>query len=989
MVPWLLAVPFAGGVASVAIRRPEWNRFLLVFVGILQAALTAAAWVLPREIPGEWVGLDDLGLLFLTAVTGLFLPVSIYTVGYLARGRKHIPATESLFITCMLFFLGTMTWVTVAQQFEVLWVAIEATTLASAPLIYFHHSRHSVEATWKYLIICSVGIALALLGTVFLAVSASFSDVEGLQIGNMVAQAHALQPTYLRLAFVLFVVGYGTKMGLAPLHAWLPDAHSEAPSPVSAMLSGASLACAFLGILRLVQVCEAAGQMELVRNVMTGFGVVSLSVAALYLVRQRDFKRLLAYSSVEHMGLAALGIGLGGSAVNASLLHVVGHAWVKGMAFLVAGNLLSAYHSKRVDHVTGAIRLVPATGVLWLVALFLVTGAPPSALFVSELGLLRAMVDGGQWGLALLVLGLLSVAFVGLAAAMVPMALGEKPVLKIKEGDDGRERTDNVWVILPLVMLVCGACVVGPLHARTLLRGLETCGIVVGRQSMNHKPFVWTGNGLALTFDEIPSVPLEEWREAILEEMKSRERVICLTALNASGKLKDGPTDMLVIVARDSGGCLGLLRTPAVKSYVSLTPACPQVHLFEREMYETWGILPEGHPWLKPVRYPKQRMDGKPLADSSPAGVMEPYRVEGEEVHEVAVGPVHAGVIEPGHFRFQCHGEWVSHLEIALGFQHRGIERALVGGPNLRTAHYMETLAGDTSIGHMTAYAQVVESLSGVEPPAKANVIRALALELERSANHVGDIGALAGDVGFLPTQSFCGRLRGDYLNLSALLCGNRFGRGLVRPGGVQFDVDADLAATLLQRLDAVFSDVKGASELLFETPSVRARFEGTGTVSKHDSTEWGLVGVAARGCGRTRDVRWDFPMGAWTSTRGAASVRTTGDVMARAYVRWMELQHSHEWMTGWLKKLPDSPVSLPVGPMKAGKIVVSLVEGWRGEVVHIAVTDAGGQFAAYKVVDPSFHNWSGLALALRNGEISDFPLCNKSFNLSYCGFDL
>ncbi len=355
----------------------------------------------------------------------------------------------------------------------------------------------------------------------------------------------------------------------------------------------------------------------------------------------------------------------------------------------------------------------------------------------------------------------------------------------------------------------------------------------------------------------------------------------------------------------------------------------------------------------------------------------------------MAVGPVHAGVIEPGHFRFQCHGEHVFHLEIALGFQHRGIERAMIGGPNRRTPHYMETLAGDTSVGHMTAYCQAIEALSGREAPAKAHVIRALGLELERCANHVGDLGALAGDVGFLPTQSFCGRLRGDYLNLSAQICGNRFGRNLVRPGGVDFDVDEELAKALTSKLIEVYADVKGAVDLLFETPSVRARFEGTCTLNKHDASVWGLVGVAARACGRTKDVRWDFPTGVWSHTKGAASVRTTGDVMARAAVRWMEIQHSHQWMLGWLGALPMGAIRSPEGPLEPGKLVVSMVEGWRGEIVHVALTDAAGKFAAYKVVDPSFHNWMGLSLALRNGQISDFPLCNKSFNLSYCGFDL
>ncbi len=206
-------------------------------------------------------------------------------------------------------------------------------------------------------------------------------------------------------------------------------------------------------------------------------------------------------------------------------------------------------------------------------------------------------------------------------------------------------------------------------------------------------------------------------------------------------------------------------------------------------------MCPEGHPWFKPVRFHSSYRPGHDAwgrgADNAPnVGVMDFYRVEGAEIHEIAVGPVHAGIIEPGHFRFQCHGEQVFHLEISLGYQHRGAERTLVGGPGKRTIHTIETLAGDTSIGHALAYCQAVEALAGVNVPIRAEVLRGIALELERLANHTGDLGALANDVGFLPTASYCGRLRGDFLNLTALICGSRFGRGLVRPGGVSFDLD-------------------------------------------------------------------------------------------------------------------------------------------------------------------------------------------------------
>jgi Ni,Fe-hydrogenase III large subunit len=247
----------------------------------------------------------------------------------------------------------------------------------------------------------------------------------------------------------------------------------------------------------------------------------------------------------------------------------------------------------------------------------------------------------------------------------------------------------------------------------------------------------------------------------------------------------------------------------------------------------------------------------------------------------------------------------------------------------------------------------------------------------------------LAGDVGYLPTASYCGRIRGDFLNLTALLCGSRFGRGLVRPGGVGFDVEETRVAQFQERLERAVGDVTGAVSLLWETPSVLARFEETGVVSRETCDALGLVGPAARACGAERDVRQDFPSGLFRFAHIPVSTWHTGDVFARAHVRWLEIQRSAAFIREQLSALPGGPCREAAGPLPAHSFVVSLAEGWRGEICHVAMTDAAGHFSLYKVVDPSFHNWMGLALALRNQQISDFPLCNKSFNLSYCGHDL
>lgn len=509
---------------------------------------------------------------------------------------------------------------------------------------------------------------------------------------------------------------------------------------------------------------------------------------------------------------------------------------------------------------------------------------------------------------------------------------------------------------------------------------------------MNGGGFFVFRPGQALARAHVPYLPFESFRENILGAVERGQRV---AALFGDVPVATGPVDLYAVLADSGRAVLRIGKTTLDGDrFGSLTPDCPQVHLFEREIAEQYGVVPEGHPWFKPVRFHASYRAGHDAWGRDPTatpvvGVTDFYRVEGEEVHEVAVGPVHAGIIEPGHFRFQCHGEDVFHLEISLGYQHRGAERTVVGGPNPRTIHTMETVAGDTSVGHATAYCQAVEALAGCQVPIRAEVLRGVALELERLANHTGDLGALANDVGFLPTASYCGRIRGDFLNLTALLCGNRFGRDLVRPGRVGFDIEPARRQQCLDRVESAYRDVENAVNLLWNAASVQARFENTGIVDQEACLTVGLVGPSARACGVERDVRADFPSGIFRFAQVPVSTWYTGDVFARAYVRWLEIQRSVAFIRSQLQEFPDGPIRTAVGPLRSEALVVTLVEGWRGEICHVALTDAQGRFARYKIVDPSFHNWTGLALALRNQQISDFPLCNKSFNLSYCGYDL
>jgi Ni,Fe-hydrogenase III large subunit len=500
-----------------------------------------------------------------------------------------------------------------------------------------------------------------------------------------------------------------------------------------------------------------------------------------------------------------------------------------------------------------------------------------------------------------------------------------------------------------------------------------------------------------MALSDVPLVPCAEFADHVASSRGRGGRLAQLFGRRGA----DGVVTVYAFVAFDTAGVVDVCAarvsaggSGAAAAYPSVTQRWFAAQAFEREIAEQFGVRPLDHPWLKPLRY-HGTDDGSP----APWGGFDPsrpipgdypfYRVEGEEVHEVAVGPVHAGIIEPGHFRFQCHGEEVLHLEIVLGYQHRGAEPLLLHRNPTRSAIAAETIAGDASVGHALAYCTALEALAGANVGMRARAIRGIALELERLANHVGDLGALCSDVAFLPGASYLGRLRGEFLNLTLELCGNRFGRNLLRPGGVLFDIPPELSDKLRKRLEALQSEVLQVLEMVFAQSTVLARFEGTGVVSEIQAEDIGLVGPAARACGCNRDVRHDHPHGVFQFSHIPMAIETTGDVYARAAVRWLEIRRSLEFLLELLGNKPTGRTFEPLGTLQPNSMAFGLSETWRGEAMHVALTDESGRLAHVKVKDPSIHNWFGLALALRGVPISDFPLCNKSFNLSYAGHDL
>jgi hydrogenase-4 component F len=471
MLMSIVLVPFILGLVALAIPWKGIRRALLIIGAIGHSIMTAVSGLTQKTAPasGAWIGLDATGFLFLSITSVLFLAVSIYTVGYLGRdsdskvrdsveGFLFSNEPEMIFISCLLLFLASMSMVCISRDMGLLWVAIEATTLVSAPLISFHSHHRSLEATWKYLLICSVGIALALLGNYFLAYAGHGKT--HLNLDNLIAGAAALDQPWLKASFLMLLVGYGTKMGMVPMHTWLPDAHSEAPSMVSALLSGALLNCAFLGILRAHSILSAAGLHLFSGELLVFFGLLSMAVAAAFMIRQTDYKRMLAYSSIEHMGILALGVGLGGLAGKGAMLHAVNHSLTKGLLFLVSGHILFTYRTKKIHDVRHVLRTAPLTGVLWLTGFLAITGAPPFGIFLSEVTILKGMLDSGRWIVAVSYLLVLAMIFIAMARVVIPMAFGlpdrEKAVNPISVNPK-----EPVWFAGPAIAMAVAILALG------------------------------------------------------------------------------------------------------------------------------------------------------------------------------------------------------------------------------------------------------------------------------------------------------------------------------------------------------------------------------------------------------------------------------------------------------------------------------------------------------------------------------------------------
>jgi hydrogenase-4 component F len=475
LVPILL--PLAMAVVVFFTPSKRWRPRLLAGTALVHFALTVQVLAAPAPAgAGEWLRLDAPGRLLLGVVSLLFLACAIYSVGYL---RYRVERANRRFCACLLVALGTMSLVAYSQHLGLLWVGMEATTLATAPLIYFNRTPRSIEATWKYLVISSVGIALALFGSFFLGYAALHGGGEAsLLFPDLLAGASTLSRPWLRAGFTLLLVGYGTKLGLAPMHTWKPDAYGEAPGVVGAVLAGGMTSCAFLALARLTQITSAAGEGAYANRLLVLIGLASMAVAGALLLGQRDLKRMLAYSSVEQMGILALALGLGAGATFATLLHLVNNALGKGALFLAVGNVHRAFGGKTTGEVRGAIRRLPISGTLFLLAFFAVTGSPPFGLFVSELLILKSIFAAERWLVGALFLAFLFVVFAGMGATSLAALQGRPPASARRSDYRDRFATVAPALLLLGLVLLFGLHLPGPV--RTLVAD-AAAALEVGR----------------------------------------------------------------------------------------------------------------------------------------------------------------------------------------------------------------------------------------------------------------------------------------------------------------------------------------------------------------------------------------------------------------------------------------------------------------------------------------------------------------------------
>ncbi len=804
------------------------------------------------------------------------------------------------------------------------------------------------------------GLAVALLGILilFAGLAPHGGDLATLDWRSIAAHAHGLSHRTALFALVLLLVGLAAKIGWAPVHNWLPDAHSEAPPPVSALLSAALLPTVMLIAWRVVLSLESAATGQLGYDLMLTFGLASLAFAIPFLWRPMPWKRLLAYSSLEHMGILALGIGFHSPlATIGVLVHLAGHALAKSLGFYTAIPLLRHEPATADGPPRGLVRLSGPVAAGVGVSLGTLSGLPPSPLFLSELLILAGGLAAHQLAIVAVAAVLMALGFLGLAHALIEAlagtSRGRRPALRAHRAPHGpaHGRRD--------------ARPAGAARRRVPARGRSCRRDADGRYRVS----AGTEKVLsALAPARVEEVASRQWRAACERQAQAGWRFCGLFAGKNSRGLR-----VSCVFAR--GGREHVLSALAprgsIDTLVDLFAAAAQD---EREAHDSYGLRFDGH---EPLR---------PLIEHPPEPAAWTVPVEGHDAYQVAVGPIHAGVIESGHFRFTVVGERILHLDLRLFYKHRGLQLAAEGRPLTDGLAYAGRACAACAVTNTVAYAQACESALGLAPDAHLRRARTLLLELERLYNHLNDISAVCAGVGFAPGTMAFAALKERAQRLNERLTGHRFLFGVITLAGSALRIGPVDARPAGEELRALADEERELWRELRFAGSLQDRLGDVGRVSREDALRLGALGPSARACGVRQDTRSESPRLHYREFAAVTPANDSGDVAARLDARQVELEQTFAILEELLSEniSPGGVTSLDV---PASEVGVSRVESPRGETVCV-VQHNGGTIRRLHLRTGSFANWPVLAHAARENLLPDFPLINKSFELCYACAD-
>ena len=939
------------------------------------------------------------GFLYLDPLSGFFLATIALVVALASAGSAaYLRAEEQrgelgplqvrLYFIFFAIFAAMMLASFETGNLGLLWVLIEASTLASCVLVGLEGKPISLEAAWKYIIISSFGVTIALVGTLFLYFAASGlpgSPTEHLTWPYLFAHAHGLSAQSLRLGFLLALIGYGTKVGLAPMHTWLPDAHSEAPSPASAMLSAALLNTGMYAIIRFQALTRAQLGTHYAARILLIFGFASLIVGALFIVLRGNYKRLFAYSSVEHMGIIAIALGFGGVlGFYGALLHTLTHAIGKAVLFLTSGDLVLRYRTRLVDEVRGALSVTPLTGAVLLLGALAVAGSPPFGLFLSEFTIVRAGLQRSSVVLVaalLVLLGIVFVALVGAAAGdgarrLARPADGRAGLLRALGTAAGGHAAGRRPRLAP------AARAMDPRRPQPADHELDPRDLMSAKDPQKS----FNGDGVALLpgADRIQMEQVETARLASLSHGLATEHDARLADLFAEDGA-EGEVVLRSVYALDAESRYVVLECQLEGDHFPpLSDLDPAAFVEECEIYEQYGIRPDNTRRLNRVLVPPHRADRFPRLGQRESrrlsGDYEPHVVTGE-AFEFPFGPVRVAGWESLYMGLVTTGEEVLDVYLFHWHKHRGVEHRLRGLDPRRATFFVERVDGLSSVGNTLAFCRAVEMATGTEVPAPATHTRAVALELERIYNHAAAIAAMCQTTGLSVGQARSEIVLERLLRCNLAAFGHRYLFGIVAPGGVRREPDVEQIHELLP---AALDEFRYVVDALLVTNSHVDRLESTGIVTPENAHRLSLVGPVARASGQAIDVRHDHPTGVADEPGPSIATRDSGDALARMSVMVDEVEESARLIDA---QLGDAGPGVEAVESGAGA-GLGWAESPRGEALAWVSLDGDGRILRARLRPASVRNWRAFDDAARAQNVfTDIPIIEASFWLTVAGF--